>query len=74
MLEPLGRALTLLGLLVAALGLLLWLGPGLPSWLGRLPGDIRVERPGFRLYLPIATCLVLSVLLSLLLWILARWR
>jgi hypothetical protein len=40
---------------------------GLLGWFGRLPGDIRIERPGFRLYVPLGTMLVMSIVLSLLL-------
>jgi len=61
------------GLLLAAVGALIWLGPG-GSWLGRLPGDIRIERPGFSLHLPLGTCLLLSLLLSLGLWLLSKLR
>jgi hypothetical protein len=57
-----GRALVLLGLGIAALGLLIMLG--LP--LGRLPGDIYVRRGSFSFYFPLATSIVLSVLLTLL--------
>lgn len=47
----LGKTLFLLGLGLMVLGALLWLGGGnLLGWFGRLPGDVRVERPGFRLY------------------------
>ncbi len=64
----LGRALLVLGAVLVVLGLLLSLGARLPgaAWLGRLPGDIYVERPGFRLYLPLATSLVASLVLTLL--------
>ena len=40
----------------------------------RLPGDIRVERPGFRFYAPLTTSIIISVVLSLVLWLVARWR
>jgi hypothetical protein len=53
-----GIVLILLGL-AAQFG---WLG-----WLGRLPGDVRIERPGFTFYLPLGTMLVVSIVLSLLL-------
>ena len=57
-----------LGLVV--FGAVLWLGGGsLLGWFGRLPGDIRIERPGFRFYAPLASMLVLSLLLSLVLWL-----
>jgi len=71
--EGLGRALVLAGLVLVALGLVLHLLPGIPG-LGRLPGDLRIEREGFRLYVPITSCLLLSALLSGLLWLLGRLR
>jgi membrane associated rhomboid family serine protease len=43
------------------------------SWLGNLPGDIRVERPGFKMYFPITTMLLLSALISLFSWIIRRF-
>ena len=67
----LGRLMIVAGLLLAALGAVLVLGRWLP-WLGRLPGDIRIERPGFTLYVPLASCLLVSVALSALLWLLGR--
>ena len=67
-----GRTLIIVGMVVVALGVLLYSFPSLP--LGRLPGDIRIERPGLRIYLPITTCLVASVVLSVLLWLLSKWR
>ncbi len=70
---PLARLLLLAGLVLIALGVVAWLAPGL-SWLGRLPGDVRIERGSWRIYLPISTSLLLSVLLSLALWLVARLR
>ena len=64
--ENVGRLLVFAGLGLALLGAMLWFagGKGWLSWLGRLPGDIRVEgeRGGF--YFPVVTCLVVSVVLS----------
>ena len=72
MTPQLGKLLLLLGLLLAALGSFLWLGGGSwLSWFGRLPGDIRIERPGFRLYAPLVSMLLVSLVLSALLWL---WR
>ncbi len=67
--NPLQATLLLLGLLFLAAGLL-W--PFLSRYLGRLPGDIVVRKPGFTFVFPIVTCLVLSLLLTLLLWIFRR--
>jgi hypothetical protein len=71
--DALGRSLTILGLVFAAVGLVLWLSPEVPL-LGKLPGDLRIERPGFRLYVPITTCVLLSLVLSLLAHLVSRLR
>jgi hypothetical protein len=66
-----GRVLLVLGLAIAALGLVLTLGGRVP-WLGRLPGDLVLRRGSFTAYVPLATCLLLSAVLSLVLWLLRR--
>jgi len=63
-----GPTLVVVGLLVAAIGALVWLGVPL----GRLPGDIAVERDGFRLYVPITTSVLASVAFMLISWLLRR--
>jgi hypothetical protein len=65
-LDDFGRTLLIVGLLLAAIGAVVWLASGIP-WLGRLPGDISIERDGFRFYAPIATCLLISLILTLVL-------
>jgi len=67
----LAKLLILLGVLLVGAGLLLLLVGKIP-FLGRLPGDIVIQRPGFSLYLPIGTSILLSILLSLVLWFLNR--
>jgi DUF2905 family protein len=62
----LGRTLIVLGLVVVAVGVVLAFGPRVP-WLGRLPGDINVERENWSFHFPLVTCLVVSVLLTLVL-------
>ena len=69
----LGWALLALGLIIAAIGLLWIFVPSVP-WLGRLPGDIRIERENFRFYFPLMTSLRLSLLLTLALWIIRLFR
>jgi len=66
-----GKMLVVLGLALAALGGLLWLGGKLP-WFGRLPGDIRIDREHFKLYFPLTTCVIISVLLTLLFRLLGK--
>lgn len=68
-----GRLLTIFGLVMVGVGLLIQFGPSLPL-IGKLPGDLRFDWGGFRLYVPLATCLVISVVLSLLLLLFSRLR
>src|SRR5207245_171841 len=60
----LGKFLVGLGAVIVVLGLLLWSGVG-SGWLGRLPGDIRIERGNSTFYFPIVTCIIISIVLSL---------
>ncbi len=62
---PLGKFLIVAGFLLVLTGVLVSLGPKIP-WLGRLPGDILIQRERFTFSFPIATCLLLSLLLTLL--------
>ena len=65
-----GRWLIAIGIVLVAVGLLWpWLGK---LGLGRLPGDIVVERGNFSFYFPIVTCLIISIVLTLILWLLRR--
>jgi hypothetical protein len=72
-LEPLGRALLILGVVFVAVGLVLVLAPRIP-FLGRLPGDITIEREGMTIYIPIASMIVVSILLSIVLSLIGRGR
>lgn len=65
--NELGKFLVIAGLLLAALGALLWSGIG-KGWLGRLPGDLHYTRGNFSFHFPIVTCLILSALLTIILW------
>ena len=66
-----GKLLIAIGLALAAVGLL-WTFAGKFPFLGKLPGDIRFERDNFSVYFPLGTCLLLSLLVSLLLWLFRR--
>ena len=67
-----GRVLIVLGLLLVVLGVLLTISNKLPWHLGRLPGDIYVRGKHFSFYFPLVTCLLVSVLLSLAMWLFRR--
>jgi hypothetical protein len=69
--NELGKFLVVAGLLMALAGALLWSGIS-RGWLGRLPGDIHYSRGNFHFYFPVVTCLVLSALLTLVLWLFRR--
>ena len=61
-----GKIFILVGLALLALGLVLSFAPGLLSWFGRLPGDIRIDGPHHRIYFPITSMIVVSLALTLL--------
>jgi len=69
--REIGKLLVVLGTIAVILGLVLWSGFA-PKWLGRLPGDIRIEREHGAFYFPIVTCIIISVILSLLMAIFKR--
>lgn len=70
--KSMGPLLIVLGTVIIVLGVLAW--SGLLSWFGRLPGDIRIERSHTRIYVPITSMLILSVILSLLMMLFRRFR
>ena len=67
-----GRALILAGAALIVLGLLFMLGEKLPIRLGHLPGDIEFRGKNSVFYFPLMTCLLLSVVLSLVMWVLRK--
>ncbi|HET6778061.1 MAG TPA: DUF2905 domain-containing protein [Gemmatimonadales bacterium] len=67
-----GPAMVVIGIVIALVGLGVW--SGALGWFGRLPGDIRIERESTRVYIPLASMLVISVVLSLLMYLLNRFR
>jgi hypothetical protein len=66
-----GKLMMAIGAVLVVLGGLVWLASRLP-FLGRLPGDVRIERPGFTCLLPLASSIVISILLTILLNIILR--
>ena len=66
-----GKALIYIGILLLVIGVVFSLAGKIP-WLGRLPGDITIERDGFTFYFPLATCILISVIISLVLYFFRR--
>ena len=69
---PLGRMLILAGLVLVAAGIIVTLAGRSPIPFGRLPGDIRIEGKNSSFYFPLTTCILISILVSLVMWILRR--
>ncbi|MGB9615701.1 MAG: DUF2905 domain-containing protein [Desulfomonilaceae bacterium] len=65
-LPHIGKILVIIGVGVAVVGCIVWLAGKLGLPLGNMPGDVRIQRPGFSLNIPIVTCIVLSVVLTVL--------
>jgi len=66
--NEMGKVLVVVGMVIAAVGALLWAGFG-KGWLGRLPGDINYSKGNFSFHFPLVTCLIISLILTLLLWL-----
>jgi hypothetical protein len=64
-----GKPLIIMGLFLVAAGLAIYFAPKFPTWLGRLPGDITLKRGNFSFYFPLATSLLLSAILSFIIWL-----
>ncbi len=71
--QDIGKILVFVGIATVVIGALLWSGR-FPNWLGRLPGDLSYQNNngGFSFYFPITTCILISVVLSLLSWLLRK--
>jgi hypothetical protein len=67
-----GKYLMLAGLLLLVAGAVVWLWGNKLQWIGRLPGDIRIERENVKIYVPLATMLLASIVLSLILWVVRK--
>ncbi|MFH1553003.1 MAG: DUF2905 domain-containing protein [Candidatus Omnitrophota bacterium] len=66
--QIIGKYLIVLGLLIAAIGVVLIFAGKLP-WLGKLPGDILIRRSSFTFYFPVTTCILISIILSLIFYL-----
>lgn len=66
-----GKILVIIGLVIVGIGVLLWLGGKIP-WIGRLPGDIIIKRENFTFYFPLATSILASLVLTLIMFLLGK--
>jgi hypothetical protein len=68
-----GKTLLIIGLMLAAIGAIIWLLGNKLSWFGNLPGDIKVEKEGFKFYAPLVSMIILSVVISLIIWLVRKF-
>ena len=68
---PLGKSLVLVGIVIVLLGLLLWALSSVP-YVGRLPGDIYIRRDNFTFYFPLTTCILISIIATILFSLMRR--
>jgi hypothetical protein len=68
-----GKLVIIIGVLIVIAGVVIWLLGDKLRFIGRLPGDIRIERENFRLYVPITTMILASLLLTGIMWIVQRF-
>jgi uncharacterized membrane protein required for colicin V production len=69
--QEVGKLLVIFGIVAVVLGAAFWSGVG-AGWIGRLPGDIRIERGNSGFYFPVVTCIIISIVLSVLMSFLRR--
>lgn len=67
-----GKILIILGVIVIIAGIIVYFGGNKLNFLGKLPGDIRVEKENFRFYFPVTTMILLSIIVSFIIWIVKR--
>lgn len=66
--QPIGKYLIFLGIIIIVIGVILYFFKGIP-FLGKLPGDIHIQKKNFSFHFPIVTCILVSVIISLLLYV-----
>jgi hypothetical protein len=70
--EEIGRFAIIVGVVLVIVGGLLWKFPMWFGWLGHLPGDISIKKGNFGFYFPVVTCILLSIVLTIVAWIFRR--
>ena len=71
--KGMGKVLIVAGIVLLVLGVIIHFSGNIFSWFGNLPGDIKVEKPGFKFYFPIVSFLLLSALLNVLIWLFQKF-
>ena len=71
--SPAGKYIIFIGVAIVIIGIIIYFFSDKLQWIGRLPGDIRVEKENFRFYFPVTTMILLSILLTVILQVLRRF-
>jgi len=66
-----GKMLIVMGMGLVLIGIIMTVGPKIP-WIGKLPGDISIQRENFSFYFPLTTCIIISIILTLLFYFFRR--
>jgi hypothetical protein len=69
--QNIGKALVIAGIVTIIVGAVLMMVGKVP-WLGRLPGDIVIHKKSFTIYIPVVTCLIISIILTIIFWLIGR--
>lgn len=68
-----GKYIVIIGLVIVVIGLIVWKFGNIFSWFGHLPGDIRIDNGSSKFYFPVVSCILISIMLSLLLWFVRKF-
>ena len=69
-----GKLIIITGIIIVITGIIIWLLGDKLRFLGKLPGDIRIEKENVRIYIPVTTMILMSIVLSLILWLIQKFR
>lgn len=70
--KDMGRLIMICGAILLVAGFVIWLGGDKFKWVGNLPGDIRIRKKGFTFYMPLVTMILVSIVLTLILWVIRK--
>jgi hypothetical protein len=70
--HEIGKCVFLIGIVLVVVGALTWRFPNLFQWVGKLPGDVSIQKGSFSFYFPIVTCVLVSILLTIVSWLFRR--
>jgi len=72
LMQEIGRFVVIIGVFLVVAGAILWRFPSLFGWMGKLPGDISVQKGNFSFYFPVVTCVIVNIVVTLLSWLFRR--